>query len=167
MPTIDAREHLVAEATYRKGPFLPSASAGGGIALAPCRCLAPVREGSWSTLPTESCWGVPTPVGNSTSGPWDSVRAARRLHNSPGLRPRTNPSTRRRAGPAGHRQGATGAGFGLARPVDGPPETAPTGGAFVPRSRKPLRGSRSEPLGFSRGSLRKGSSVLKYAIQHR
>ncbi|HEX9414349.1 MAG TPA: hypothetical protein VF916_12665, partial [Ktedonobacterales bacterium] len=70
---------------YRKGPESPSASAGGGMALAPCRFLAPVREGSWSTLPTESWWGVPTPVGNSTSGPWDSVRAARRLHNSPGL----------------------------------------------------------------------------------
>src|SRR5258708_24309043 len=92
---------LVGVAIYRKGPFLPSSSAGGGMALAPCRCLAPVREGSWSTLPTESWWGVPrslAPVGNSTSGPWDSVRAARRLHNSPGLRPRTNPSNRRRAG---------------------------------------------------------------------
>src|SRR5258708_11606862 len=114
-----------AQAAYRKGPESPSASAGGGMALAPCRCLAPVREGSWSTLPTESWLGVPTPVGNSTSGPWDSVRAARRLHNSPGLRPRTNPSTRQSAGPAGHRQGAPGAGVGLAPPVDGPPGAPP------------------------------------------
>src|SRR5258707_8250969 len=75
------------------------------------------------------------------------------MYHSPGLRPRTNTSNSRRAGPAGHRQGATGAGFGLALPVDGPPETAPNCEAFVPRSRKELRGSRSEPPGFSRGSL--------------
>src|SRR5260370_10216675 len=109
-----------AQAAYRKGPESPSASAGGGMALPPCRCLAPVREGSWSTLPTESWLGVPTPAGHDTTGPVDSVRAARRLHNSPGLRPRTNPSNRRRAGPAGHPQGATRAGLALGRPVDRP-----------------------------------------------
>src|SRR5215831_239879 len=38
--------------------------------------------------------------------------------------PAQTPPNSPKAGPAGHRRGATGGGFGLARPVDGPPETA-------------------------------------------
>src|SRR5260221_12809618 len=43
------------------------------MALSPCRFLAPVREGYCSTLPTESCWGVPwsiAPLGKSTNVSW-------------------------------------------------------------------------------------------------
>jgi hypothetical protein len=53
------------------------------------------------------------------------------------------------AGPAGHRQGATGAGFGLALPVDGPPETAPNCEALIPKAKaiagERIRTSRLQP----------------------
>src|SRR5215467_1540216 len=83
----------------------------------------------------------------------DRVRHATEMHHSVGLVPAPTPPHSRRAGRCGNSSGATGVGFGLTRPVDGPPETALNGEAFVSRRRKPLRASRSEPPTCMRGSL--------------
>src|SRR5690348_14722549 len=59
----------------------------------PCRFLPVAGEYLCSTLPTESCLGVPrsiVPVGKSTNVPLDSVRHASEMHHSLGIRPRTN-----------------------------------------------------------------------------
>src|SRR5215831_20114761 len=60
----------------------------------PCRCTRCSTQPRCTTR-----WGIGLPV------------------------PAPTPPHSPRAGPAGHRRGATGGGFGLARPVDGPPET--------------------------------------------
>jgi hypothetical protein len=70
-------------------------------------------------------------------------------HNSLGPRSRTNTSCSRKAGRCGHSSGATGAGFGLALPVDGPPEMAPNCEASIPKAKategERIRTSRLQP----------------------
>src|SRR5258708_35704391 len=79
------------------------------------------------------------------------------MHNSVGLGlpvPAQTPPNSRRAGRHGNSVGATGVRVGVALPVDGLPETALNCEAFGPQRRKQLKGSRSEPPGCIRGSLR-------------
>src|SRR5689334_21275247 len=131
------------------------------MALSACRFLPPVQEYSWSTLPTESCLGVPrsiAPAGKSTSVSWTWC-------STPPTQARG--TTRWGLGPAQTPRAAERLAAVVTAAV--PPEQASAwlcrwmGHLRWPRTvkrrsrrRKQLRGSGSEPPGFSRGSLRKG-----------
>jgi hypothetical protein len=94
---------------------------------------------------------------------------ARRPHSLGRRAPRTNHHMGARGtgapGPAGHRQGGTGAGAGLARPGDGPLETAlgrckpPRPVTRCSRRRKHLQESRAESPAGMRGSPNSSRSI--------
>jgi hypothetical protein len=131
------------------------------MALSACRLLSPVQEYSWSTVPPASCLGVPrysAPAGKSTSVSWTGC-------STPPTQARG--TTRWGRGPAPPPRAAHGLAAVVTAAV--PPEQAsawrgrwmghlrwPRPVKRRSRRRKHLRGSGSEPPGFSRGSLRLG-----------
>src|SRR5215467_10978265 len=76
----------------------------------------------------------------------ESVRHATETHNSVGLVPAPTAPNSPRADRCANRSGATGGRFGVARPVDGPPETALNGDALIPQAKAPA----GEPIRTSR-----------------
>ena len=74
------------------------------------------------------------------------MRHATETHHSVGLVPAPTAPNSPRADRCANRSGAPGGRFGVARPVDGPPETARNGDALIPKAKatagEPIRTSR-------------------------
>ena len=86
------------------------------MARSPCRVLPRVRE-------------------------VDRVRHATETHNSVGLVPAPTAPHSPRADRCANSRGAPGGRVGVARPVDGPPETALNGDALIPKAKAPAGGA--------------------------
>src|SRR5215470_15323 len=113
--------------------------------LADSACLC--EKASVAPCQLKRVWafrGTSFPRGNARTNSWTACSTQPRSKPRWGLGlpvSAPTPPNSRRAGRCANSSGATGVGFGLARPVDGPPETALSCEAFVPRRRKHLGGA--------------------------
>ena len=93
--------------------------------------------------------GKPFPWVKARTYHWTACYTQPRCTTRWGIVPAQTSPHSRRAGPAGHRQGATGVRFGVALLVDGPLETAPNCEALIPKAKategERIRISRLQP----------------------